>query len=122
VKTILPLLILFSVLSSGACSPSSGSPSNSSGDQAPDGASLYRAHCATCHGGNGSGSAMGLGPTLHGIAEHWDANSLETYLSDPPGYSNSVERLGARSMPAWPESLTAGSRAALVEHTLGLMN
>lgn len=125
-KTILPLLILSAVLSLGSCSPSTGAPSGGSGDGAPDGtpdgASLYGAHCAMCHGGNGSGSAMGLGPTLHGIAEHWDASSLEAYLADPPGFSSSVQRLGSRPMPAWPESLTAGSRAVLVEHTLGLMH
>ncbi len=123
-KTILPLLILScvgSLFCLSSCGPSAGSPAGGSGDQAPSGPSLYRAHCATCHGGSGSGSALGLGPTLRGVAEHWEASSLEAYLSDPPGYSASSERLGARPMPAWPSSLTALERAALVDHTLGLM-
>jgi mono/diheme cytochrome c family protein len=121
VKTILPLLILFAGFTVGSCSPSSGSPSGDSGDVAPSGASLFNAHCATCHGGTGSGSAMGFGPSLHGLAEHWEAGSLEAYLSDPAGYSGSVGRLGSRPMPAWPKSLSAGERAALVDHALGLM-
>ncbi len=124
-KTILPLLIMSSVgslFSLSSCSPTTGSPSSSSGDHAPSGPSLYRDHCASCHGSRGAGSAMGLGPTLRGVAEHWQANSLEAYLSDPPGYSKSSDRLGARPMPAWPDSLTAEERAALVDHTLGLMH
>ena len=125
VKTILPLLILTCVSSQfclNSCGPTTGSPASSAGDHAPSGPSLYRDHCASCHGSRGAGSAMGLGPTLRGVAEHWQANSLEAYLCDPPGYSKSSERLGARPMPAWPDSLTAEERTALVDHTLGLMH
>ena len=121
-KTILPLLILTCVSSQfclNSCGPTTGSPASSAGDHAPSGPSLYR---ASCHGSRGAGSAMGLGPTLRGVAEHWQANSLEAYLCDPPGYSKSSERLGARPMPAWPDSLTAEERTALVDHTLGLMH
>ena len=104
-----------------SCGPSAGSTFGGSSAHAADGARLYRAHCSACHGGDGSGSAMGLGPTLRGLAEHWEKNSLHAYLSDPAGSSRSIDRLGSRPMPAWPDSLTVEERAALVDHTLGLM-
>jgi len=112
-KRLLILSTAWAVLCLGSCGPSNGSAST--------GAGLFRAHCAACHGSYGAGSAMGMGPTLRGVAEHWAAASLAAYLSDPAGAAASIDRLGSRPMPAWPDSLTSAERAALVDHTLGLM-
>jgi polyvinyl alcohol dehydrogenase (cytochrome) len=68
----------------------------------PDGASIYSANCAACHGADGSG---GAGPSLLGIG---DAHSVEEITA--------VVTNGRGGMPAWREELTAEEIAAVVEY------
>lgn len=112
---LLPPATVLLTLSLAACGSSGGS----------EGATLYRTYaCAQCHGEKGQGSPAGLGPTLRGKHEFWDAAKLDAYLRDPKGYAAGVDRLGQAktAMPALPSTVTAEERAVLVEHTLGLMD
>lgn len=103
-----PLSLL---LLAAACAPPGGS----------EAAELYRAHCSACHAVDGTGSALGLGPSLRGLRGHWDADSLLEYLANPVAYAAGDERLGARPMPGLAPELTPEERGAIVAHALYLM-
>ena len=69
-----------------------------------DGAALYGASCAGCHGGDGSG---GLGPPLTTVAEKFE----------DPADQVLVVTAGRGNMPAFGERLTPEEIAAVVEYT-----
>ena len=88
-------------------------------------------HCANCHGEAREGKRSG--PPLTGLAEHWTADTLVDYLSDPDAVVKAIPRLAfkaeryAISMPAIsgkapgygdrvnPETLSAIAEYMLVE-------
>jgi cytochrome c551 len=59
----------------------------------PDGAAIYSANCAACHGADGSG---GAGPDLRGIGEAHTLDELIQVITD-----------GRGAMPAWRNTLSA---------------
>jgi mono/diheme cytochrome c family protein len=69
-----------------------------------DGAALYGASCAGCHGGDGSG---GLGPPLTAVAEKFQ----------DPADQVLVVTAGRGNMPAFGERLSSEEIAAVVEYT-----
>ena len=75
--------------------------------------------CATCHGEDGRGTWMDLGPSLEGVAEFWTETSLVRYLGDPAGYAVTDPRLGEREMPSY-ETLGVGEARRLAQHVLEL--
>jgi len=112
------LLVLFLCLASVACS--TGNTKAPAGQS--KGAELYTSNCAQCHGKDGTGGFMNLGPSLKGIASFWDSERLLEYIADPRAYSAKVERLGKREMTAVADSVTPDERQWLVEHALSLMD
>ena len=73
---------------------------------AVDGAQVYKANCAGCHGGNGGG---GIGPQLRDGA----------VISAFPDAASQVEFIngGAPGMPAFGDRLSAAELEAVVEFT-----
>jgi mono/diheme cytochrome c family protein len=71
-----------------------------------DGAALFGANCAGCHGGDGSG---GIGPRLAG------GRVVERYPD--PADQIAVVTNGRDGMPAWGGKLTDEEIAAVVEYT-----
>jgi polyvinyl alcohol dehydrogenase (cytochrome) len=63
------------------------------GPDPPDGAALYAANCAACHGADGSG---GAGPDLRGIGEMHTLDELIQVITN-----------GRGDMPAWNTTLSA---------------
>jgi cytochrome c551 len=58
----------------------------------PDGAAIYQANCAACHGAEGQG---GVGPSLQGIGEVHTVQELAEVITN-----------GRGAMPAWQGRLT----------------
>ena len=60
--------------------------------------------CASCHGEDREGKRSG--PPLNGLAEHWSADQLVSYLADPEAVVKATPRLALKaeryaiSMPA----------------------
>jgi cytochrome c551 len=84
------------------------SPSARAGASAgtPDGAAIFAARCASCHGADGGG---GSGPQLsegHVVAAYPDAADEIAIVTD-----------GRDGMPAWESRLTPEEIAAVVEYT-----
>jgi len=107
-----------------ACSALAGSCSEPARERSAanaTGAEVFRVNCAACHGPQGEGSSMGLGPRLVGLAEHWTVERLVEYVDDPAAFAAKDPRLGQRPMPAIARSVSAADRRALAEHVLRLM-
>jgi mono/diheme cytochrome c family protein len=51
--------------------------------------------CASCHGANREGKRSG--PPLNGLAEHWTAEQLATYLVDPDAMVKTNPRLAYKA-------------------------
>ncbi|HEY8545843.1 MAG TPA: cytochrome c, partial [Acidimicrobiales bacterium] len=73
------------------------------GDEQASGEEIYRERCASCHGGDGSGT--GSAPPIRGVAERL---SLEDHIA--------VVTEGRGEMPAWGDTLTEEEIAAVVEY------
>ncbi len=86
------------------------------------GAELYATYCKSCHGKQGRGSFLNLGPSYEGLAQHWTAENLLEYIADPKTFAAADERLGEREMPAIDPNVSMEARRRLVEHALGLMD
>jgi mono/diheme cytochrome c family protein len=71
-----------------------------------DGAAIFGANCAACHGGDGSG---GIGPRLAG------GRVVERFPD--PADQIAVVTDGRGGMPAWGGKLTDEEIAAVVEYT-----
>lgn len=109
---MIPRLLFLTLLAATllACSSSSGSPSASpSSTAAPsttlgtDGARIFAAKCAGCHGSSGEGN---LGPALSGIADRMsEADQIE------------VVSHGRGTMLAFSPALSDEQIAAVVEYT-----
>jgi cytochrome c553 len=67
-----------------------------------DGAAIYAANCAACHGADGSG---GAGPSLQGIGEAHTIDELIAVITD-----------GRGAMPAWREELSAAEIRAVATY------
>jgi mono/diheme cytochrome c family protein len=67
-----------------------------------DGAAVYAARCAACHGPNGEG---GVGPALGGVV---DEHGVE--------YATNIVTNGRGQMPAWGAILTPAEIAAVVQY------
>ena len=52
-------------------------------------------NCASCHGGNREGQRSG--PALAGLAEHWTADQLVDYLTDPDAVVMATPRLAYKA-------------------------
>ena len=91
---------------------------------APDGERVYAAQgCALCHGGDGSGTA--LGPTLHGKAPHWTRENLVLYLKAPIAYAEKDPRLAEQkkkySLPMRQfDHVPEAELGAVADYVLGL--
>jgi cytochrome c551 len=68
----------------------------------PDGAAIYSANCAACHGADGSG---GAGPDLRGIGEMHTVDELIAVITN-----------GRGGMPAWQTVLTAEQIRAVAQY------
>lgn len=86
-------------------------------------------NCASCHGDSREGKRSG--PTLSGLSEHWTADELVHYLSDPDAVVKANPRLAykaekyAISMPAvsgkapgYADKATPETLRALAEYVL----
>ncbi len=109
-------LLMVSGLLVAACSGSSDGGSGGGGE------SLYNANCAACHGKDGRGTALNLGPSFLGIKPHWDESKVLEYIADPKAFASKVERLGKRDMAAVADTVTPEQRKQIVRHALSLMN
>jgi len=116
-----PLLLGLGLALSAALGSCSSEAAGGGGGER-SGQELYAAYCALCHGENGGGTPLNLGPSYRGIAQYWDAESLLEYIDDPQAYAKKVERLGQREMTAIPDDVTPEQRRRLVEHALSLMD
>ena len=67
-----------------------------------DGRDVYQQHCASCHGGDGSGSS---GPSLAGVADRLD---LEQHVA--------IVRDGRGEMPGWKGTLSDAEIDAVVAY------
>jgi cytochrome c551 len=67
----------------------------------PDGAAIYAANCAACHGADGSG---GIGPDLRGIGQMHTVDQLIEVITN-----------GRGAMPAWRDRLTPEQIRAVAE-------
>ena len=89
---------------------------------APDGATLFTQHCATCHQAEGQGT-VGLAPALKGA--HWQRlGSDRAYLPQVlvHGLSGLIVVNGERhvgSMPAFGTQLDDDALAAVANHVQG---
>lgn len=109
---------------SGSDSSASPAPADVDLDAA---AALYRGKgsCAPCHGKQGQGTNMNLGPALTGLAEHWDVASLSKFLADPAAVVGDDARLAEMASnynsPMPPAaSLSDGEREAVAAYVLSL--
>lgn len=86
-------------------------------------------NCASCHGEGREGKRSG--PTLNGLAEHWTADQLVSYLADPEAVVEANPRLAykaekyAIAMPAvsgkapgYRDKATPDTLRALAEYVL----
>lgn len=80
--------LLLSLLALAAFACSSPGPSDPATAR---GATVYRAHCASCHGEERAGKRTA--PALLGMAQHWTPERLAEYLQDPPGLASHDPRL-----------------------------
>jgi mono/diheme cytochrome c family protein len=87
------------------CGPSAPTPPQGLNDSQLAGWQAYvDLKCASCHGEEREGKRSG--PPLTGLAEHWTADTLVSYLSDPDAVVKTSLRLAfkaekyAISMPA----------------------
>jgi len=90
--------------------------------QGHQGAELYiKGECSMCHGANLAGKPN-LGPPLEGLSQHWDADQLTAYLTNPFSYEGGGERLSALaeeySLMMRPTRLSADELAILIEWLL----
>jgi mono/diheme cytochrome c family protein len=69
---------------------------------APDGAAIYAANCAVCHGADGSG---GVGPDLRGIGQMHTLDQLIEVITN-----------GRGGMPAWRNTLSAAQIRAVATY------
>ena len=85
--------------------PAAAPPAVVAASNGIDGAALYGANCASCHGGDGSG---GLGPRLAGqVVEDFPvAADQEAFVAE-----------GRRPMPAFGKRLSPDEIAAIVAYT-----
>lgn len=67
----------------------------------PDGAAIYAANCAVCHGPEGEG---GVGPSLQGVGAHGREPLIEVVTN------------GRGEMPAWAGRLTPEEIGAVVDY------
>ena len=81
-------------------------PVSTSASAAPDGAQLYKARCASCHGANGEG---GRGSQLN-------EGKVTKAFSDAASEVSFVKR-GSGSMPAFERSLNEAEIQAVVDFT-----
>jgi cytochrome c551/c552 len=75
----------------------------------PDGAALFHVKgCATCHEGPGTGTMMGIGPSLAHTPD-WASTRVEG-MSAPDYLAQSMQQPSAFISPAWagPEGPTTG--------------
>jgi cytochrome c551 len=68
----------------------------------PDGAAIYSANCAVCHGADGSG---GVGPDLRGIGQMHTVDELIQVITN-----------GRGAMPAWRDRLSAAQIRAVATY------
>ena len=102
-----------------ACSSSSGK----GGYETQSGEELYKsAGCSACHGADGSGSRLNLGPALGGLREHWTKEKLLAYMGDPAAFAAGDARLGQRTMPAIGVDVPPEARDRLADHVLSMMD
>lgn len=100
----------------GACSGGGGAPA---GERT--GAQVFEQSCSACHGPNGEGSPLGLGPAYAGLRQYWDTERLLRYLENPAAYAATDPRLGKRPMPAIQPNVTPAERQRLAEFVLARM-
>jgi polyvinyl alcohol dehydrogenase (cytochrome) len=79
-----------------------GEPQDGGGGEEPDGAAIYAANCAACHGADGSG---GAGPDLRGIGEMHTLDELIQVITN-----------GRGDMPAWNDELSAEEIRAVAQY------
>jgi cytochrome c5 len=92
-----------STSSSSTSSSTTSSSTTSSSVPAPDGAAIYAARCASCHGPNGEG---GAGPALGGVVDgHGRDYVVQTVTNGRPP-----------AMPAWGGILTPAEIQAVVDY------
>jgi cytochrome c553 len=72
----------------------------------PDGAAIFAANCAVCHGADGSG---GVGPDLRGIGQMHTLDELITVITN-----------GRGAMPAWRDRLTAAQIRAVAQYVASI--
>jgi cytochrome c551 len=106
---LITILILF-LASCGGSAPTTATPpavaegATTTGSLEIDGAAIYAARCARCHGADRSGNN---GPAL-----------LPEQLTQDPAVYQSIIINGNGSMPAWGSRLSADEISALVEYIL----
>jgi cytochrome c5 len=88
--------------SSTSTSSTTSSTTTSTTLPGPDGAAIFAANCAVCHGADGSG---GAGPDLRGVV---DAHGVEA--------ATEVVTNGRGGMPAWGGVLSPEEIAAVVDY------
>ena len=100
------LSLLAAVVFLGALAVSCADDSASGGGAEADGAALYEANCATCHGADGQG---GIGPAI----------PSEKLVSNYPEIEDQIARVGAGGggMPVYNDVLTEEELEAVVEYT-----
>ncbi len=111
------ILLLAALPALGACGSSTGKP-----DTEQSGSDLFQVYCASCHGKDGRGTFLNLGPSFEGVREYWAAESLLEYIADPRTFAARTERLGKRDMAAIADDVPQAARERLVEFSLTLMD
>jgi cytochrome c551 len=98
-------VVLLVAKGTSSAGTTSGTPPAGAGAAAIDGAELYRANCASCHGSDGGGR---LGPQLADRVVDRFPNASDEVL---------VVTVGVGGMPSFGDRLTPEEIAAVVDYT-----
>ena len=118
----LSMLMALAVMGLLAAAPPKPAPKQLKSPPPPDGAVVFRAYCAACHGDDGKGAgpvaeSLHMRPSdLTGLKQRnggeFPAYRVRRMLDasdNPPAH-------GARRMPVWGPDLTPANATAILEH------
>jgi mono/diheme cytochrome c family protein len=116
------ILAALCAMSLPATTPPNSTPKDVKSQSAPDGAALFKAYCASCHGENGKGG----GPVADSLRmKPADLSTLkQRNRGEFPSYrarklldgSDDLPAHGSRRMPVWGPGLAAEKSGAVLKY------